>query len=113
MDLHILPANFNGVVITAFDLFVDVEFCGNCWVSHHPLNRRAPRGWISSHVHTPLCILVILLSRALHDVVAQNVGNLDRMVDLHASIDGRTAVLLEGLAGFLASSKEDGEVVFK
>jgi hypothetical protein len=65
------------------------------------------------YVHTPLRILIILLPRALHDVVAQNVGNLDRMVDLHASIDGRTAVLLEGLAGFLASSKENGKVVFK
>lgn len=44
MDLHILPANFNGVVITAFDLFVDVEFCGNCRVSHQ-LTPKPQRPW--------------------------------------------------------------------
>lgn len=29
MNLHILIANFDSVVITAFDLVVDVEFCRN------------------------------------------------------------------------------------
>ena len=29
MNLHILIADFDGVVITAFDLVVDIEFCRN------------------------------------------------------------------------------------
>jgi len=38
--------------------------------------------------------------------VAQNVCNFDRMVDLHAGVDGWAAVLVEVLAGFLASSEQ-------
>jgi hypothetical protein len=36
--------------------------------------------------------------------VSQDVGHLDGVVDLHAGVDGNTAVLVEVTAGFLASS---------
>lgn len=85
MNLHILIANFDRVVITAFDLVVDIEF--------------------------PLSRFISLLPRTLDDVVAQDVRNLDRMVDLHSGIDGRATVLFEVLARFLACSKEDWEIV--
>jgi hypothetical protein len=45
--------------------------------------------------------------------VAQDFCDLDRMVDLHAGVDGWAAVLFEVLAGFLTGSKKDGDIIYK
>jgi hypothetical protein len=61
--------------------------------------------------HTPLGVFITLLSGALHDVVTQDVCDLDCMVDLHAGVDGWATVLVEVLAGLLTSSEENREIV--
>lgn len=65
-----------------------------------------------NETHTPLSSFISLLPRALDDVVTQDVRNLDRVVDLHSSVDGRATVLLKVLARFLARSGEDREIVY-
>jgi hypothetical protein len=62
--------------------------------------------------HTPFSSFVSLLPGALDDVVAQDVCNLDRMVNLHSSVHGRATVLLKVLARFLARCDEDREIVY-
>jgi hypothetical protein len=47
----------------------------------------------------------------LHDVVAQNVRNLNSLVDLHPVINTDAAVLVKLLASFCASGQEDSVVV--
>lgn len=85
MNLHILIADLDRVVITAFDLVVDIEF--------------------------PLSSFISLLPGALDDVVAQDICNLDRMVNLHSSVHSGATVLLKVLACFLARCDEDGEII--
>lgn len=62
--------------------------------------------------HTPLSSFIPLLPRTLDDVVAQDVRNLNRMVDLHSGIDSWATVLFKVLACFLTCSKEDWEIVY-
>ena len=117
MNLHILIANFDRVVITAFDLVVDIEFCRNnrsLVNSLYEYYDYQAMNWNREihEAHTPLSRFISLLPRTLDDVVAQDVRNLDRMVDLHSGIDGRATVLFEVLARFLACSKEDWEIVY-
>lgn len=113
MNLHILIANFDRVVITAFDLVVDIEFCRtnrslvNSLYEHYEYQVMK-----INQIHTPLSSFISLLPRTLDDVVAQDVRNLDRMVDLHSGIDGRATVLFKVLARFLARSQEDWEIVY-
>jgi hypothetical protein len=106
VDLHILLADFDSVIVAALDLVVDIEFCINNPLSaNHISQHQAKLGpQILDQRHTPLSRFISLLPRALNDVVAQDVRNLDRMVDLHASVDGRAAILFKVLASFLASS---------
>lgn len=59
---------------------------------------------VINETHTPLSSFISLLPRALNDVVAQDVRNLDRIVNLHSSVDGRATVLLKVVARFLARS---------
>lgn len=117
MNLHILITNFDRVVVTAFDLVVDIEFYRNnrslvnSLYEHY--DAQAMEWNCEIHeTHTPLSSFISLVPRALDDVVAQDVRNLDRMVDLHSGIDGRATVLFEVLARFLACSKEDWEIVY-
>lgn len=61
--------------------------------------------------HTPLGRLVAILPSALHQVVSQDVGHLDGVVNLHAVVDTNTAVLVEVAAGLLASSDHHASVI--
>lgn len=117
MNLHILIANFDRVVITAFDLVVDIEFCRNNRSLVNSLYeyyeyQAMKRNREINQTHTPLSSFISLIPRTLDDVVAQDVRNLNRMVDLHSGIDSRAAVLFKVLARFLARSKEDWEIVY-
>lgn len=75
MNLHILIANFDRVVITAFDLVVDIEFCGN---NRSLVNRlyehydyQAMEWNRKIHeTHTPFSSFISLLPRTLDNVVA-------------------------------------------
>jgi hypothetical protein len=55
-------------------------------------------------VHTPLGFLISLLTGTLHDVVAEDVGNLDGVVDLETGVNADAAVLVKVPAGLSASS---------
>lgn len=62
--------------------------------------------------HTPLGSFVSFLPGALHDIVAQDVCDFNGMVDLHASVNGRAAVLLKVLASLLTGSEKDWEIIY-
>lgn len=53
--------------------------------------------------HTPFGSLVPILPSTLDKVVAQDICNLDSMVDLHAGVDADAAVLVEFAPDLLAS----------
>lgn len=117
MNLHILIPNFDRVVITTFDLVVDIEFCRNnrslvnSLYEHYDYQAMKWNRQIHK-THTPLSSFIPLLPRTLDDVVAQDVRNLNRMVDLHSGIDSWATVLFKVLACFLTCSKEDWEIVY-
>lgn len=75
MNLHILIANFDRVVITAFDLVVDIEFCGNNQSLVNGLyehyDYQAMKWNREIHeTHTPFSSFISLLPRTLDNVVA-------------------------------------------
>lgn len=118
MDLDVLVANLDRVVVAALDLVVDVQLC-----NRQPLafirSTRCPSTTIDvlpvfptqGTLHTPLGILVSILTGSLHDIVAQNARNLDGLVDLHAGVDTDPAVLIKVPAGLCTGGQEDTGVV--
>jgi hypothetical protein len=62
-------------------------------------------------MRTPFCILILRISRTLHDVVAQNACNFQSMVNLHRCVYAISTVLLKVLARFLTGSKEDSSII--
>lgn len=104
MNLDVLVADFDRVIVTAFDLVVNIEFCIIA-ASASILCAQPSRIAAGKKKRTPFSSFVILLSGTLDNVVAQDICNFNRMVDLHAGINSRATVLVEVLTSLLASSE--------
>lgn len=100
MDLDILVADLDGVVVAALDLIVDSEL-------YWPLASCSSRSNSKAIWHTPFRSLVAVVPSTLHQIVTEEIRNLDRMVDLHPGINSNPTILIEILAGFLPGSEED------
>lgn len=61
---------------------------------------------------TPFPILPLCIPRALDDIVPQDTGRLERMLDLHGCVDGGAFVGVELFAGFGAGGVEDSVVIY-
>ena len=119
MDLDVLVANLDRVVVAALDLVMDVQLCSRQPLAFIIQSTHCPSTTLDvlrvfptrGTLHTPLGILVSILTGSLHDVVAQNARNLDGLVDLHAGVDTDPPVLIEVSAGLCTGGQEHTGVV--
>lgn len=62
-------------------------------------------------VHTPPGGFVLGFPYALDNVMSEDVGHFDGVVDLHGGVDALAAVAVEIPTGFLTGCDEDTDVV--